>query len=394
MDARARPRAMERRRRRIRDHVGDSRQRLYGPAHGGELSRHARDARRVSVHARHPADHVPRPATGRCASTPASAPPKSRTSATATCSSRAHRPQRRVRSAHADGPRLRPRARARRGRQGRRGHRLARRHGGPLRRHPARQGHDLDDHQRDGVDPARVSTSRWPRSRASAWDKVGGTIQNDMLKEYIARGTYIYPPSPSMRLITDIFAFCTEHVPQLEHDLDQRLPHPRGRLDGGAGGRVHARRRDRLRARRRSTRARRRRRSPAGCRSSSTCHNNFFEEVAKFRAARRMWARIMRERFGAKSAALVDAALPQPDGGLLADGAAAAQQRRAHDGAGARRGLRRHAVAAHQRLRRGARRCPPRRPRASRCARSRSSPTSPAWPTRSTRSPAPTSSRS
>lgn len=46
------------------------------------------------------------------------------------------------------------------------------------------------------------------------WDQVGGTIQNDILKEYIARGTYIYPPQPSMRLITDIFAFCAEHVPK------------------------------------------------------------------------------------------------------------------------------------------------------------------------------------
>ena len=59
---------------------------------------------------------------------------------------------------------------------------------------------------------------------------IGGTIQNDLLKEYIARGTYIYPPRPSMRIITDIFAYCRERRPAVEHDLDLRLPHPRGRL--------------------------------------------------------------------------------------------------------------------------------------------------------------------
>ena len=73
-----------------------------------------------------------------------------------------------------------------------------------------------------------------------------GTVQNDILKEYVARGNYIFPPRPSMRLTTDLFAYCAERMPQLEHDLDLRLPHPRGRLDGGPGARVHARERDRL----------------------------------------------------------------------------------------------------------------------------------------------------
>ena len=83
-------------------------------------------------------------------------------------------------------------------------------------------------------------------------------------------------------------------------------------------------------------------------------HANLLEEVAKFRAARRLWARIMRERFGAQDPQLADAALPRADGGLDADGAAAAEQRRAHDdrGAGGRAG--RRAVDPHQRLRRGA----------------------------------------
>ena len=59
--------------------------------------------------------------------------------------------------------------------------------------------------------------------------KVGGTIQNDILKEYIARGTYIFPPRPSMRLITDCFAWCKDEPAVVEHDQRQRLPHARGR---------------------------------------------------------------------------------------------------------------------------------------------------------------------
>ena len=70
--------------------------------------------------------------------------------------------------------------------------------------------------------------------------QLGGTIQNDILKEYIARGTYIFPPRPSMRLITDTFAYCAARTAEVEHDLDQRLPHPRGRLHRRAGDRLHA----------------------------------------------------------------------------------------------------------------------------------------------------------
>ena len=95
------------------------------------------------------------------------------------------------------------------------------------------------------------------------WAKVGGTIQNDVLKEYVARGTYIYPPRQSLRIITDIFAFCAAGGAVVEHDLDQRLPHPRGRLDGGAGDRVHDRQRHRLRAGGARRRARHRRLRPA-----------------------------------------------------------------------------------------------------------------------------------
>ena len=76
---------------------------------------------------------------------------------------------------------------------------------------------------------------------------ISGTIQNDLLKEYIARGTYVYPPKPSMRIITNIFEYCSAARAEVEHDLDQRLPHPRGRQHGRAGDRVHDRQRHRLR---------------------------------------------------------------------------------------------------------------------------------------------------
>ena len=91
-----------------------------------------------------------------------------------------------------------------------------------------------------------------------------GTTQNDILKEYIARGTYIFPPRPSMRLVTDVFEFCAARAPEVEHHLDLGLPHARGGGDRRPGAGLHPRRRDRLRRGGRRARARRRRlRRPA-----------------------------------------------------------------------------------------------------------------------------------
>ena len=78
-------------------------------------------------------------------------------------------------------------------------------------------------------------------------DKITGTIQNDILKEYAARGTYIFPPRPSMRIITNIFEYCSKEVPRWNTILHLRLPHPRGRLDGDSGSRLYPGRRNRLR---------------------------------------------------------------------------------------------------------------------------------------------------
>ena len=77
--------------------------------------------------------------------------------------------------------------------------------------------------------------------QGTPWDKVNGTIQNDVLKEYIARGTYIYPPEPSMRIITNIFAFCSAQVPNWNTISISGYHIREARLDGRPGGRVHAR---------------------------------------------------------------------------------------------------------------------------------------------------------
>ncbi len=125
-----------------------------------------------------------------------------------------------------------------------------------------------------------------------------GTVQNDILKEYIARGTYIFPPRPSMRLITDLFAYCNQHVPrwntisisgyhireagstavqEVAFTLANGIAYVQAALDTGLDV------------------------DEFGAQLSFffNAHNHFLEEIAKFRAARRLWARIMRERFGA-----------------------------------------------------------------------------------------------
>lgn len=128
--------------------------------------------------------------------------------------------------------------------------------------------------------------------------KLGGTIQNDILKEYAARGTYIYPPRPSMRLVTDTFAYCSEHLPmwntisvsgyhireagssaaqEIAFTLADGIAYVQAAIDAGMDVDTFATRISFFFA----------------------SHSNLFEEAAKFRAARRMWARIMKERFGA-----------------------------------------------------------------------------------------------
>ncbi|NPV66471.1 MAG: methylmalonyl-CoA mutase family protein [Anaerolineae bacterium] len=131
--------------------------------------------------------------------------------------------------------------------------------------------------------------------------KLRGTVQNDILKEYLARGTYIFPPGPSMRLITDLFAYCREHVPhwntisisgyhireagstavqEVAFTLANGIAYVQAAIDAGLDVDDFA----------------------PQLSFFFNAHNQFLEEVAKFRAARRLWAEIMRDRFGARSA--------------------------------------------------------------------------------------------
>ena len=186
-----------------------------------------------------------------------------------------------------------------------------------------------------------------------AASEISGTIQNDILKEYIARGTYIYPPRPSMRIITDIFEYCAANVPkwntisisgyhireagstavqEIAFTIANGIAYVEAALAAGMDIDEFAPRLSFF----------------------WNAHNNFFEEVAKFRAARRIWYRLMNERFGAKKESSKLLALPHPDRWLDADRAAAGEQRRARRRAVDGRGDGRHAEPAHQRLRRGA----------------------------------------
>ena len=165
----------------------------------------------------------------------------------------------------------------------------------------------------DGLPLDRVSTSMTINSTAIillamyvaiaerqgiSREKLSGTVQNDILKEYLARGTFIYPPQASLRLVTDIFAFCERELPQWNaisvsgyhireagstavQEVAFTLANGIAYIDAGRARGLSA--------------------ESLGERMSFffASHNNFLEEIAKFRAARRLWARIMKERFGA-----------------------------------------------------------------------------------------------
>ncbi len=167
----------------------------------------------------------------------------------------------------------------------------------------------------DGIPLDKVSTSMTINSTAASLlgmyiavaekqgvekQKLQGTIQNDLLKEYVARGTYIFPPGPSLKIITDIMSYCKENVPQwntisisgyhireagssavqeVAFTLANGITYVQAALDAGLDVDEFAGRLSFF----------------------FNCHNGLIEEVAKFRAARRLWAKIMKERFKAKS---------------------------------------------------------------------------------------------
>jgi methylmalonyl-CoA mutase N-terminal domain/subunit len=175
----------------------------------------------------------------------------------------------------------------------------------------------IEDMQRlfDGIDPEKVSTSMTINATASILlglyiatakrsgariSKLGGTVQNDILKEYIARGTYIFPPQQAMRIITDMFAYANEHVPEwniisisgyhmreagstavqeVAFTIANAIAYVQAAIQAGLDI-------DRFAPR---------------LSFFFNAHNNFLEEIAKYRAARRLWARTMKERFHARN---------------------------------------------------------------------------------------------
>ena len=135
--------------------------------------------------------------------------------------------------------------------------------------------------------------------RGISAEALSGTIQNDILKEYIARGTYIYPPKPSMRLITNIFEYCTAHVPRW-NTISISGYHIR-EAGSDAAQEVGFTLADGIAYVQAALKAGLNIDKFAGRLSFFfNAHNNLFEEVAKFRAARRLWAKIMKERFKAE----------------------------------------------------------------------------------------------
>ena len=221
--------------------------------------------------------------------------------------------------------------------------------------------------------------------------RVSGTTQNDILKEYVARGTWIYPPRASMRLVTDVFEFASRELPrwntisisgyhmreagataaqELAFTLADGIAYVEAAVGRGLAVDDFAPRLSFFFA----------------------AWSELFEEVAKFRAARRMWARIMKERFGAQEPEVDDVPLPHPDGRLVADRPVHRQQRRPDD---ACRPSPRSSAGPRASTRTPGTRRSPCRP-SSRpgwpCGPSRSSPTRPASPRPRTRWPAPGSS--
>ena len=231
--------------------------------------RRPRLAWRVPVHPRHPAHDVPRPPLDDAPVRGFRDRRRVEPTLPLPAGSRRQRAQRGIRPAHADGIRLRSPAGRRRGGAGRRGDRLARGHGGALRRDPARPRLHVDDDQRHRHHPARALRGGGPPPARAARDaRRHGPERHP---EGVHRARHLHLPAP--RLDADRhrhLRVLRARAAAMEHDLDQRVPHPRGRIDGRAGDRLHARQRDRLRGRSPRRRARRERSSGSGSRSSST----------------------------------------------------------------------------------------------------------------------------
>ena len=168
--------------------------------------------------------------------------------------------------------------------------------------HPARRGLDVDDDQRHGGDPRRAVRRGGGAAGRRARRRSPGTVQNDILKEYIARGTWIYPPGPSMRLVTDVFEFGDARAARSGTRSRSRGYHMR-EAGATAAQELAFTLADAI-AYVEAALARGLAIDDFAPRLSFffAAWSELFEEVAKFRAARRMWARIVQERFGSSNA--------------------------------------------------------------------------------------------
>jgi len=178
---------------------------------------------------------------------------------------------------------------------------------------------------------------------------LSGTIQNDILKEYIARGTYIYPPRPSLRLVADTFRYCRSELPKWNtisisgyhmaeagatpvQEIAFTLANAKEYVNAALQSGLHI---DEFAPR---------------LSFFFVARTTLLEEVAKFRAARRMWAKIMKDQYKARGSEVPDAPFPHADRGRPAHRAAEGSQPRPGDDPGACRRAWRHPVAAHQLL--------------------------------------------
>ena len=179
------------------------------------------------------------------------------------------------------------------------------------------------------------------------WTALRGTIQNDILKEYIAEKTYIFPPRPSMKLVVDTFEFGTKHVPQwntisvsgyhIREAGSTALQELAFTLYDGIEYVEWARR--------------------AGLDVDDfaprlsfffNAHSDFFEELAKYRAARKVWYKVMTERFHCNEPSIGDASIPHANCGLRSDRTATQQQHRSRRDSGDVGGARWNAIAAYE----------------------------------------------
>ncbi len=316
------------------------------------LRARSQQSRRISVYARHSPDRLSRPALDHAPVRRLRHAGRDERTLQGAAQGRWHRPERRLRSADVDGPRSGSRALARRSGEVRRQHRVARRHGTPLRRDRAWRDHDVDDDQLARADDLRDV----PRRCRAAGRRLDDVVRDDSERHpervHRAEGVHLSaarvdaPGDRRLRLLQ-------QGSSQVEHRLGERVPHSRSGIDGPSGAGVHAARRHRVRPIRDRCGSRRRRFRAAHLVLLQLTQRLLRGDCQVPRgtpALGRSHARSVR----CAARAVLEAAFPHADGRRVADRATALQQRRPHGPAGPRRGARGHPVAPHELARRSA----------------------------------------